>query len=629
MVGRSKFKFSTYIAISATSLIPQIINALCAESRIGLSYQNSANSRFFQRCRFRYKNPIVASNRHHSAYFSSLKTLFAKSDQSDELLQSKNDHAYRQRQRNFARWGVDDIRSSGIPSSYDEILPICPSTFEEVANDAFLAIAGTICGFQRPDPNAVSNAMHRSVLDYRPTQPACASSRSWVDPDDVQRLKHPIKKSKQIDAARMGVEIDGAAFLFPSMGLVSMDEGRAIRIISLEIAGLLISSPWVGFEESDEEKRDNDSKGEKRSVAIYYNSMDQALMASRELRRIRESHANVEYDEWDSVHICFLGQDSIPFTNIQEKHKRQKKKSTNEQSTQEIILIVKPTDYDVDSKIQGQDPIQLHPKIQPNIIEKLQSLLFKASAANIPAVVISPRLSELPPLQQSSPFSGSPTTSRYRTGPSGFEQSGFQRSATYGGIEPPVGPTPWLLRDLAPPVYVWVGCSWDIINANSRSRKSNRHPSFRSIKEAYQHQQKQQRDDSYGDEGHERLNLKVADGKFTYSYYSRIALTQSAMDAGHAWRMFAVKEKVTQSPYSSPHSMYATYRSKEKRGQSGRNNCFGERGENVVRESEYHYMASSNASYGRPTMDIVQDVFDEWSELNEGDDDGLVGHEMS
>jgi hypothetical protein len=33
-----------------------------------------------------------------------------------------------------------------------------------------------------------------------------------------------------------------------------------------------------------------------------------------------------------------------------------------------------------------------------------------------------------------------------RTGPSGFEQSGFQRSSTYGGVEPPVGPTSWLLR---------------------------------------------------------------------------------------------------------------------------------------------------------------------------------------
>ncbi len=544
---------------------------------------------------------------------------FAQSDQSDERLHSI-DHAHRQRERNFAQWGVDEIRLCGKTSSYDEILPVCPSTFKEVAYDAFLAIAGTICGFQRPDPNAVSNAMHRSVLDYRPTQPAWASSRSWVDsdPDDNQRLKNTIKKRKQIEAARMGVEIDGAAYLFPFMGSIRVDEGRAIRILSLEIAGLLVSSPWVGFEESDEEERNNDVVGGHRSVAVYYNSMDQALMASRDLRRMRENHSNTENDKWDNVHICFLGQDSIPFSNIQKKLRKQKRRSAHEQSSQEIILIVKPTDYDVDSRIKGQNSIQLHSKIQPNIIDKLQSLLFKASAANIPAAVISPRLSELPPLQQQSPFAGSSTTSRYRTGPSGFEQSGFQRSATYGGIEPPVGPTPWLLRDLSPPVYVWVGCSWDIMNANSRSRRSHRHPSLRSIQAAYQQQQKEQRDHSYGEENHDRVNFKAADGKVTYSYYSRIALTQSAMDAGHAWRMFAVKEKVSRSSSSLPLSSHFPYKNKLIGGQSNRNKYFEEDEESVAWEAEYHYMASSNASCGRPTMDIVRDVFDEWFGLNEG-----------
>ena len=543
------------------------------------------------------------------------------STQKELQKQGERDLVRRRRKRQFERWGVDNMQSSTHPthrSAHSDQLPAFPSTFEEVAHDAFCAIAGTICGLQRPDPNAVSNAMHRSVLDYRPTQPTSASSRRWANGDDEVGFakKKSTAKKKAAEPVRMGIEIDGAAYLLPPASISGYtnqgtDEGRAMRILTLEIARLLAVSPWDGFEEKEENDESSsgfDSGG--RSVAIFYNSMDQALLASREFRRLKQKHSETQQiygfgGDWgdkilDNIHICSLGHHSLPSHMIargkKRKYQQKSKKSFEKYDSfpeKGIVLIVKPTDYDTDSPTRTHTN-QYHPTIQTNIIDKLQSLLFQTSASSVPAVVISPRLTELAPLQQSSHFAEATTTSRYKTGPSGFEQSGYQRSATYGGIEPPVGPTPWLLRDLAPPVYVWVGSSWNIIShANTRRRKLHSNPSLRSIIAAYRHQQ-QSSDDA--------VNLEVTEGKATYSFYSRVALTQSTMDAGHAWNMFAVKESIDDlsqfSSSSSAHSSHENGNAKEKW------------------DSTYHYMASTKASSGRPTSGIMKDVFLEWCENN-------------
>ena len=39
----------------------------------------------------------------------------------------------------------------------------------------------------------------------------------------------------------------------------------------------------------------------------------------------------------------------------------------------------------------------------------------------------------------------------------GFDQSGYQKAASYGGATPPDGPTPWIMRDFTPPIYSWIG----------------------------------------------------------------------------------------------------------------------------------------------------------------------------
>ena len=89
------------------------------------------------------------------------------------------------RQRNLQYWGVETASSFKSKTVIDprirDAAPTFPNTFDAVADDAFHAIQGTIFGLQRPDPNAVSNAMHKSVLDYRPTHPPWSSSRSLGD----------------------------------------------------------------------------------------------------------------------------------------------------------------------------------------------------------------------------------------------------------------------------------------------------------------------------------------------------------------------------------------------------------------------------------------------------------------
>ncbi len=330
------------------------------------------------------------------------------------------------RNRNLEHWGVERLDLVHFPSS-----------FEEVANEVTDAIAGTMSGRQRPDPQVVSNAMSQSVLDYRPTQPLHLSKRRWSKEIDSDNEKSKKSSNKKMDVPlRMGVEIDGAAYLSKQGAL---DEGRAMRILALHIAKRLSISPW--------EKNAPKSSGRIKSVAIYFNSLEQSLLASRELRRWKKDHEmdTTRSISFDDMHIYCLGQDPLPL-----KKKNQCEQNTtiihgggdsaNPDPNENIILIVKPTDYDATSSVAGRH--HHHPTIQTNVVDKLQTLLFQAAASCIPAVVLSPRLSELPPLQQpQSSFQG-----YKRTGPWGFEQSGYQISSTYGGVEPPVGPTSWLLR---------------------------------------------------------------------------------------------------------------------------------------------------------------------------------------
>lgn len=258
--------------------------------------------------------------------------------------------------------------------------PHFPSTFDQVADQAFNAIVGTIFGLQHLDPNVASNAMTSSILDYRPTQSPYASVKRWSNEE------HKISTKDLEEPARMGIEIDGASFLLTKKHIQSdvkgTAEGRAIIIFSLELAKRLVDSQWSGFE-------DDIGVGDERCVAIYFNSMSHALMASRELSRLKQE-SEADSDTFDRIHICWLGQECLP---AHMEKKRGKKPPTKIKG---LVLVVKPTDYDIDSPISNTG----QPTVYADCTEKLQKILFQASASYLPTIVISPRLTELAPFVQ-------------------------------------------------------------------------------------------------------------------------------------------------------------------------------------------------------------------------------------
>lgn len=474
-------------------------------------------------------------------------------------LQNKSEEEERARSRrrsNLEHWGAE----TATANTYNQKpAPIFPNTFDALAEDAYYAIRGTILGLQRPDPNAAVNAMHHSVLDYRPTQPSYASSQNLDEEYSAEKWDSKVKSPP---TARMGIEIDGAAVLFSSdngntNGDRGVDEGRALRILSLKIADRL-------------SRLHDDEHTTSQPVAVYYNSMKETLLASNELRLLKQARNDSSRASLDQVQIFCVGLHSLPENMLMRKRSKDAAKG--------IILIIKPSDYTKTTleSLRGTGQNRLYPTVHSDIIDKLQKLLFQAAASSIPAVVMSPRLSDLPPMQQYS------STHRYKTGPSGFEQSGFQQSASYGGCEPPVGPTSWLLRDLIPPVYVWVGCSFDLLRkAKIKDNTRKIMPSIASLIAMYGNDHFSDKHSDSIDDGNEEA----------HHVYTRLALTQTCMDTGHMYRLFAVKE--TAEFYS--------------RQQKSKAYC-------AVWKSNYEFVGSLKSSLGRPTSEVMYDMYEDWNE---------------
>ena len=109
----------------------------------------------------------------------------------------------------FNDWGVE---------RYDHPEPQFPDTLTTLTDAAWEAVAGTLYQKQRLDPNLASNAMSSSIFGYRPIR-------------------------GERDTGRIGLEIDGADFLFPKES-----SGAAIRRIALQLGAKLSEGPWEGFE---------------------------------------------------------------------------------------------------------------------------------------------------------------------------------------------------------------------------------------------------------------------------------------------------------------------------------------------------------------------------------------------
>ena len=326
-------------------------------------------------------------------------------------------------------WGVETIDD---PSQR----PMCPNSLEEVADAAFYAISSTLYCQQNLDPNIVSNAMAVSVTDKRPVGFAY-----WPAGRDVGRL---------------GIEIDGARHLLtdhsrnmnqhktndstPQRDLGSYDiansisgrmatpreyeqqtialEGRALRRLSLVLASQLSQGPWSGLEDMDDSEKD--AKFKSRPVALFFNTIRQALLASKELQLLQKiAKLQKRENQYDNIRILCLGQDEIPKDMIKElgldtNGKRRRKWGGSKELSEGVvnpknglILIVQPTDFN--NEANPASPVI-------GTVQQLQTLVAKASIAHLPSVVIAPRLTEQ--------FDGN-----------GIEQSGYQKSSTYGGLE--------------------------------------------------------------------------------------------------------------------------------------------------------------------------------------------------
>mmetsp|Transcript_8380 Transcript_8380/g.20704 ORF Transcript_8380/g.20704 Transcript_8380/m.20704 type:complete len:456 (-) Transcript_8380:29-1396(-) len=121
-----------------------------------------------------------------------------------------------------------------------------------------------------------------------------------------------------------------------------------------------------------------------------------------------------------------------------------------------------------------------------------------------------------------------------------INESGFQQASFYGGQEPPRGPSLFILRDFSPPSYCWIG---DALSVGS--------------------------DDHYGKNRADRL-----------------ILTNSVMDEGHPWHIYA--SKTQRSPAGTTSTSTSANRKKHIPGSI--------------------YLASTRSSAGRPTRALMERI---------------------
>ena len=384
--------------------------------------------------------------------------------------------------------------TSARPQDYKEDWGFCrdhetdfPSTVDEVVDAAFSAVAGTLYSTQKLDPNIASNAMSKSIFTHRPTR-------------------------SKLDAGRIGLEIDGAEHLFPEERHMSQASG--IRRVSLVLAAKLSrKESWEPFEV----EKASASATNYRPVTVCFNTIKQALAASHDLRLLKLDHARgpgmdgVESPYENILVQCV--QDGIPKCLQVDRSKRRRNNGLASgfvDATKGLLLVVQPTDYNMEYMPPG-------PAV--DAVANFQRLAAQATVEEVPIIALSPRF-----LSNETPYGG-------------WDQSGYQRSAIYGGTEPPNGPAPWVMRDFSPPVFCWIGVALQL-----GSPIWNR--------------------DDLGEQCH----------------LARVSLTQSVMDPGHSWHIFAAK--------------LCTYGNKKF-------------------PAEYLFLGSTRSSAGRPTQAVLKQILED------------------
>jgi len=286
----------------------------------------------------------------------------------------------------------------------------CPTEPVQVVNDAFDAIAGTLYNKQKLDPVVASNARSNSFYNHR-----------------------PIRSSS--DSGRIGIEIDGADFF-------------SLRHFSLLLAAKLSNfDSWRKFEKEEydndngtDDINNNSSFSSNRPVVLSFNTIKEALLASREMQILQINCRNKRKREAFNHIVIQTLHDGIP------KELKQKRKYSNNNdylvvdATKGLLVVVQPTDFN-----QEFNP----PAPSINTIDDFQKTTACALLQQIPVVVLSPRFlsydgSESHESKTKKNDDYDTINNQIHHNQNGF----FQQANLYGGKEPPRGSALFILRDL-------------------------------------------------------------------------------------------------------------------------------------------------------------------------------------
>lgn len=303
------------------------------------------------------------------------------------LPNKESGHSDQYREERFSNdWGIQQIQGPRVEF---------PSTIEDVTEQAFEAIAATLYGKQRMDPNLVRNAVKGDTVHGR----------------------RPVRSHK--DSGRIGIEIAGAKYLFVksarlenlSPEVTAVVDAFALRRVALTLASKLTRGHWIGFEPKPQSPKYH------RPVILYFNQVKQALAASQDLSLLRRKAMLSDCPGiYDNITIVSMSGDAKIPKELCNGHQKQRKHtmlpSGGVDPSRGILVFVQPTDYNEESRPPG-------PAV--GAFEAFQKLVACAAIEELPVLCISPRFLAI-----------DNTHSIHH-----WDQSGFQQSSTYGGVEPP------------------------------------------------------------------------------------------------------------------------------------------------------------------------------------------------
>jgi hypothetical protein len=347
-------------------------------------------------------------------------------------------------------WGWTYLDSSvGRP-------PVCSLSADDVVDDAFRAIAGTLYEQQQPDPAAVK-AETDGHLDNNNSRSSSSSKRSSEKKPSLFAYR-PQRSSPE--SGRIGIEIDGAEHLFDDLSKSRKYASRGQRRFALLLAmKLATGESWDEFVTDNDDDDDNDENGPPssfRPVVLSFNTRYEALAARREMQHLQATSTLDNLNPqvvFDYIVIQTISDGLPPILHRQRGRGRYDRiNKVQVDPTKGILLLCSPTDYSLEYQPPGPS---LH------TITDFQKTVATALLHATPTVVLSPRFSFDEAVLSSFGGGGG-------GGDGTIPQDAYQQAGYYGGKEPPRGTLPWVLRDFFPPSYCWIG---DVLRSNDNEEE--------------------------------------------------------------------------------------------------------------------------------------------------------------